>query len=57
MRTPTSLKGHPLHPILVALPIGPFVFSLNISRIRALLLARYFRLLAHFLHPRPPRRI
>jgi len=28
MRTPTSLKGHPLHPILVALPIGLFVFSL-----------------------------
>ncbi len=24
MRTPTSLKGHPLHPILVALPIGLF---------------------------------
>ncbi len=28
MRTPTSLKGHPLHPILVAVPIGLFVFSL-----------------------------
>ncbi len=28
MRTPTSLKGHPLHPILVALPIGLFAFSL-----------------------------
>jgi uncharacterized membrane protein len=27
MRTPTSLKGHPLHPILVAMPIGLFVFS------------------------------
>lgn len=28
MRTPTSLKGHPLHPILVAIPIGLWVFSL-----------------------------
>ena len=27
MRTPTSLRGHPLHPILVAIPIGLFVFS------------------------------
>src|SRR5205823_4441162 len=27
METPTSFKGHPLHPILVALPIGLFVFS------------------------------
>jgi uncharacterized membrane protein len=24
MRTPTSLRGHPLHPILVAIPIGLF---------------------------------
>jgi uncharacterized membrane protein len=28
MRTPTSFKGHPLHPILVALPIGLLFFSL-----------------------------
>jgi uncharacterized membrane protein len=27
MRTPTTLRGHPLHPILVAIPIGLFVFS------------------------------
>ena len=27
METPTSFKGHPLHPILVALPIGLFIFS------------------------------
>ena len=27
MRTPTTLRGHPLHPILVAVPIGLFVFS------------------------------
>lgn len=28
MYTPTTIKGHPLHPILVALPIGLWVFSL-----------------------------
>lgn len=28
MNTPTTIKGHPLHPLLVALPIGLWVFSL-----------------------------
>jgi len=28
MRTPTSIAGHPLHPMLVTLPIGLWVFSL-----------------------------
>ena len=28
MRTPASVRGHPIHAILVALPIGLFVFSL-----------------------------
>src|SRR4051812_49391834 len=28
MRTPTTIKGHPLHPLLITLPIGMFVFSL-----------------------------
>jgi uncharacterized membrane protein len=28
MHTPTTFKGHPLHPILVALPIGLWIFSL-----------------------------
>jgi len=28
MRTPASVKGHPIHAILVSLPIGLFVFSL-----------------------------
>jgi uncharacterized membrane protein len=28
MHTPASIKGHPLHPMLVALPIGLWTFSL-----------------------------
>ena len=28
MSSPASIKGHPLHPVLVALPIGLWVFSL-----------------------------
>jgi uncharacterized membrane protein len=28
MSSPASFKGHPLHPILVALPIGLWIFSL-----------------------------
>jgi uncharacterized membrane protein len=28
MRTPASVKSHPYHPILVALPIGLWIFSL-----------------------------
>lgn len=28
MRTPASIAGHPLHPMLVTFPIGLFVFSL-----------------------------
>jgi uncharacterized membrane protein len=28
MSSPASIKGHPLHPILVALPIGLWIFSI-----------------------------
>jgi uncharacterized membrane protein len=28
MSSPASFKGHPVHPILVALPIGLWIFSL-----------------------------
>ena len=28
MQTPASIKKHPLHPLLVALPIGLWIFSL-----------------------------
>ena len=28
MRTPASIRGHPLHPILITIPIGLWVFSL-----------------------------
>lgn len=28
MASPASVKGHPLHPVLVAFPIGLFIFSL-----------------------------
>lgn len=28
MKTPASIAGHPIHPMLVALPIGLWVFSL-----------------------------
>ena len=28
MSSPASIKGHPLHPILVALPIGLWIFSM-----------------------------
>jgi uncharacterized membrane protein len=28
MRTPASISGHPIHPMLVAIPIGLWIFSL-----------------------------
>ena len=28
MKTPASIRGHPIHPMLVALPIGLWIFSL-----------------------------
>ncbi|MGV3743527.1 MAG: DUF2231 domain-containing protein [Burkholderiaceae bacterium] len=28
MRTPASIAGHPLHPMLITIPVGLFVFSL-----------------------------
>jgi uncharacterized membrane protein len=28
MKTPASIKGHPIHPMVVALPIGLWIFSL-----------------------------
>jgi uncharacterized membrane protein len=28
MRTPASIAKHPLHPMLVAIPIGVWIFSL-----------------------------
>jgi len=28
MRTPASIAGHPIHPMLVAIPIGLWIFSL-----------------------------
>jgi uncharacterized membrane protein len=28
MKTPASIAGHPIHPMLVALPIGLWIFSL-----------------------------
>jgi uncharacterized membrane protein len=28
MRTPANIKGHPIHPMLVSIPIGLWVFSL-----------------------------
>lgn len=28
MRTPASIAGHPIHPMLIAFPVGLFVFSL-----------------------------
>jgi uncharacterized membrane protein len=28
MRTPASIAGHPLHPMLIAFPVGLFIFSL-----------------------------
>jgi uncharacterized membrane protein len=28
MRTPASIAGHPIHPMLVMLPVGLFIFSL-----------------------------
>jgi uncharacterized membrane protein len=34
MRTPASIAGHPIHPMLVPLPIGLWVFSLVCDLIR-----------------------
>jgi uncharacterized membrane protein len=34
MRTPAQIAGHPIHPMLVALPIGMWVFSLAADLIR-----------------------
>ena len=28
MRTPASIAGHPIHPMLVPIPIGLWIFSL-----------------------------
>lgn len=28
MKTPASIAGHPIHPMLVAVPIGLWIFSL-----------------------------
>jgi uncharacterized membrane protein len=28
MKTPASIAGHPIHPMLVAIPIGLWIFSL-----------------------------
>jgi uncharacterized membrane protein len=28
MRTPASIAGHPIHPMLITIPIGLFIFSL-----------------------------
>ena len=35
MRTPASIAGHPIHPMLVALPIGLWIFSLVCDLIHA----------------------
>ena len=36
MRTPASIAGHPIHPMLVSIPIGLWVFSLACDLIRVL---------------------
>ena len=28
MRTPASIAGHPVHPMLITVPVGLFIFSL-----------------------------
>jgi uncharacterized membrane protein len=28
MRTPASISGHPIHPMLITIPVGLFIFSL-----------------------------
>jgi uncharacterized membrane protein len=35
MRTPASIAGHPIHPMLVAIPIGLWIFSLVCDLIHA----------------------
>jgi uncharacterized membrane protein len=35
MRTPASIAGHPIHPMLVAIPIGLWIFSLVCDLIQA----------------------
>jgi uncharacterized membrane protein len=34
MKTPASIAGHPIHPMLVALPIGLWIFSLVCDLVR-----------------------
>ena len=36
MRTPASIAGHPIHPMLVAIPIGLWIFSLVCDFVRIL---------------------
>ena len=36
MKTPASIAGHPIHPMLVALPIGLWIFSLVCDLVFAL---------------------
>jgi uncharacterized membrane protein len=35
MRTPASIAGHPIHPMLVPIPIGLWIFSLACDLIHA----------------------
>jgi len=35
MRTPASIAGHPIHPMLVAIPIGLWIFSLVCDLVHA----------------------
>ena len=35
MRTPASIAGHPIHPMLVTIPVGLYVFSLVCDLIHA----------------------
>lgn len=35
MRTPASIAGHPIHPMLVPIPIGLWIFSLVCDLIHA----------------------
>ena len=35
MRTPASILGHPIHPMLVPIPIGLWIFSLVCDLVRA----------------------
>ena len=35
MRTPASIAGHPIHPMLVPIPIGLWIFSLVCDLVHA----------------------